>query len=123
MILVKLTGYGLSLFVTKGYTGGTSTVEVTTHSANAAGPIRWMAVESLKRRAYSKKSDIWAFGILLWEVSTLAMLPYNDIANDRDVVRAVLDGERLPQPKECSDQLYGIMQDCWRHRHTLLALW
>ena len=118
VILVKLTDYGLSLFVTKGYTGGTSAAEVTTNSTNAAGPTRWMAEESLKRRVYSKKSDVWAFGVLLWEISTLAMLPYNEIANDTDVVRAVLEGERLPRPDKCSDQQYAIMQDCWKSAQT-----
>jgi tRNA A-37 threonylcarbamoyl transferase component Bud32 len=125
-VLVKVTDYGLSLLAHAGFTGGTSVVEIQTISSNAAGPTRWMAPESIRRRVYSQKSDVWSFGVLLYEVWTLGMIPYHLIADDEQVARVVLQGERLPRPDNCSQQLYAIMQDCWktssRDRPSMLEL-
>jgi serine/threonine protein kinase len=125
-VLVKVTDYGLSLLAHAGFTGGTSVVEIQTISSNAAGPTRWMAPESIRRRVYSQKSDVWSFGVLLYEVWTLGMIPYHLIADDKEVARVVLQGERLPRPDNCSQQLYAIMQDCWktssRDRPSMLEL-
>jgi hypothetical protein len=114
MVLVKVTDYGLSLLVHKGFTGGASVIEVATMSSNAAGPTRWMAPESIMRRVYSNKSDVWSFGVLLYEVWTLGMIPYHLIADDKEVARLVTQGERLSRPDNCPQQLYAIMQDCWK---------
>ena len=111
---MKVTDYGLAMLVNKGYTAGASLVEVTTDSAGAAGPTRWMAPESILRRIYSKKTDVWALGVLLYEVWTLAIIPYYLISDDREVARMVVDGERLQQPDSCPDHVYVIMQECWR---------
>jgi serine/threonine protein kinase len=114
---VKVTDYGLALLTEKGLTNaGGSMVEVSTHSASAAGPIRWMAVESLQRRAYSSKSDVWAFGVLLWEIMTLCFMPYHNTGDDKEVAQAVIAGERLPKPENCPDDVYAIMQSCWQKR-------
>ena len=112
-VLVKVTDYGLALLADKGFSAGKM---VSTHSASAAGPIRWMAVESLTRRVYSSKSDVWAFGVLLWEIMTLCFVPYHDISDDKEVARAVRAGERLPKPDNCPDDVYEIMKSCWRER-------
>ena len=48
----------------------------------------------------------------MYEIFSLGMVPYHDIADDRDVARAVMAGERLPQPESCPDHLYAVMQDC-----------
>jgi hypothetical protein len=114
LVLVKVTDYGLSLLVNKGFTGGASVVEIQTISSNAAGPTRWMAPESIMRRMYSKKSDVWSFGVLLYEVWTLGMIPYHLIADDKEVARLVTQGERLSRPDNCPQKLYAIMQDCWK---------
>jgi tRNA A-37 threonylcarbamoyl transferase component Bud32 len=114
LVLVKVTDYGLSLLVNKGLTGGASVVEIQTISSNAAGPTRWMAPESIKRRVYSKKSDVWSFGVVLYEVWTLGMIPYHLIADDKEVARLVTQGERLSRPDNCPQKLYAIMQDCWK---------
>ena len=114
---VKVTDYGLALLTDKGLThAGKSMVEVSTQSASAAGPMRWMAVESLERRVYSNKSDVWAFGVLLWEIMTLGFLPYNAIGDDTMVAQAVMAGERLPKPDQCPDEVYAIMQSCWHQK-------
>jgi tRNA A-37 threonylcarbamoyl transferase component Bud32 len=114
LVLVKVTDYGLSLLAHKGFTEGASVIEVATMSSNAAGPTRWMAPESIMRRVYSKKSDVWSFGVVLYEVWTLGMIPYHLIADDKEVARLVTQGERLPQPGNCPQQVYAIMQDCWK---------
>jgi len=114
MVLVKVTDYGLSLLVHTGYTGATSVAEIQTISSNAAGPIRWMAPESITRRVYSKKSDVWSFGVLLYEVWTRGMIPYYWIADDKEVVHAVLQGERPSPPDNCPQLMHAIMQDCWK---------
>ena len=116
---MKVTDYGLSLLVNKGFTAGATptVVEIMTNSAGAAGPTRWMAPESILRRIYSKKTDVWAFGVFLYEVWTLAMIPYYLISDDREVARMVVNGERLQQPDSCPDHVYVIMQECWRTIH------
>jgi tRNA A-37 threonylcarbamoyl transferase component Bud32 len=114
LVLVKVTDYGLSLLAHKGFTEGASVIEVATMSSNAAGPTRWMAPESIMRRVYSKKSDVWSFGVVLYEVWTLGMIPYHLIADDKEVARQVTQGERLSQPGNCPQQVYAIMQDCWK---------
>ena len=58
---------------------------------------------------YSSKSDVWAFGVLLWEIMTLCFVPHHDISDDKEVARAVRAGERLPKPDNCPDDVYDIM--------------
>ena len=65
--LVKVTDYGLSLLIQKGYIkASTGVVEISPNSANAANPVRWMALESLVHRQYSRMSDVWSFGVLMY---------------------------------------------------------
>ena len=59
------------------------------------------------------KTDVWAFGVLLWEIMTLAFVPYNTIGDDEAVAEAVIAGRRLPKPEACSDDMYSIMLSCW----------
>ena len=112
-VLVKVTDYGLAMLTHKGFSSGNSIVEVSTHSASLAGPVRWKARESLERHIYSSKSDVWAYGITLWEIMTKACVPYNTITEDREVAKAVLAGERLPRPDNCPEDVYVVMQNCW----------
>ncbi|GAB0087522.1 Tyrosine kinase receptor Cad96Ca [Sergentomyia squamirostris] len=75
-------------------------------------PIRWMAIESLYDNIFSVKSDIWSFGILMWEIVTLGSTPYPGIAA-AEVMRQVRDGYRLEKPEHCRRELYNIMYYCW----------
>ncbi|KAH8295263.1 hypothetical protein KR018_009459 [Drosophila ironensis] len=77
-------------------------------------PIRWMATESLYDNIFSVKSDIWSFGILMWEIVTLGSTPYPGISA-ADVMRKVRDGYRLEKPEHCRRELYNIMYYCWSH--------
>ena len=112
-VQIKVTDYGLSLLINKGLTVGSSVVEIGTNSSSAAGPTRWMAPESIKRRAYSKKTDVWSFAVVLYEIWTLGMIPYCVVSDDADVARRVMDGERLERPDNCPDLVNAMMQNCW----------
>ena len=81
-------------------------------SKGGALPIRWTAPEALEHRKFSEKSDVWSFGILLYEIWTKAMLPYNGMTNDKVWIK-VLEGYRLPCPLGCPNGIYSIMQSCW----------
>ncbi|KAM6956321.1 tyrosine-protein kinase Mer [Aplochiton taeniatus] len=76
-------------------------------------PVKWIAVESLADRVFTVKSDVWAFGVTMWEISTRGMTPYPGIQN-HEIYDYLLDGHRLKQPVDCLDDLYEIMYSCWR---------
>ena len=75
--------------------------------------IKWTAPEALLHNSFSVKSDVWSFGILLYEVITYGCLPYAGMANE-EVMRKLEQGYRMPQPKESSYAYYNIMLKCWR---------
>ena len=76
-------------------------------------PTRWMAPEAIKKRRFSEQTDVWAFGVLCWEVATNVDVPYFEKSNDDDVSAYVLQGGRLPRPDDCSDALWRVMLSCW----------
>ena len=71
-----------------------------------------MAIESLYDNLFSVKSDIWSFGILMWEIVTLGSTPYPGMGA-ADVMKKVRDGYRLEKPEHCRRELYNIMYYCW----------
>ncbi|XP_065830172.1 uncharacterized protein [Oscarella lobularis] len=75
-------------------------------------PVRWMSPECLIDFVFTAKSDVWAFGITLWEVMTLGMMPYPGVSN-QDVVVLVTSGQRPGKPNECPLEVYDIMGLCW----------
>lgn len=76
-------------------------------------PVKWIAVESLADRVFTVKSDVWAFGVTMWEIATRGMTPYPGIQN-HEIYDHLLEGHRLKQPPDCLDELYEIMYLCWR---------
>jgi serine/threonine protein kinase len=62
---------------------------------------------------YSPASDVWSFGVVLWELLTNGRLPYFDIPNNRDVIKEVLNGYRLPKPEGCTDEIYGMISSSY----------
>ncbi|XP_020863085.1 cytoplasmic tyrosine-protein kinase BMX isoform X3 [Phascolarctos cinereus] len=75
-------------------------------------PIKWSAPEVFHYSKYSSKSDVWAFGILMWEVFSLGKQPY-ELYDNREVVTKVSQGYRLYRPQLASDSIYQIMYSCW----------
>ena len=74
-------------------------------------PVRWLAPESLRGEA-NKSSDVWSFGIVLWEMVTLADQPYKGMEND-EVMDFIGRGGTLQKPENCPDDLYDLMKKCW----------
>jgi len=75
-------------------------------------PIRWTAPEVLKHQKYSTASDVWSFGVVLWEMLEFGTLPYTNMDN-KEVIQQVLAGYRLPRPTNCNDELWEIMLICF----------
>ncbi|CAL4064397.1 unnamed protein product, partial [Meganyctiphanes norvegica] len=75
-------------------------------------PIRWMAPESLFDHIYTTKSDVWSFGVLLWEIVTLGSTPYPGLGAS-EVMKIVKEGKRLDKPEHCRREIYNIMYYCW----------
>ncbi|XP_078673467.1 uncharacterized protein LOC144912289 [Branchiostoma floridae x Branchiostoma belcheri] len=75
-------------------------------------PIRWMAPESFRRRTYTTKTDVWSFGVLMWEVMTRGLQPYQQL-NNCEVAGFVCSGHRLDCPEYCTERLHGLMLHCW----------
>ncbi|XP_029392687.1 tyrosine-protein kinase Mer isoform X1 [Mus pahari] len=75
-------------------------------------PVKWIAIESLADRVYTSKSDVWAFGVTMWEIATRGMTPYPGVQN-HEMYDYLLHGHRLKQPEDCLDELYAIMYSCW----------
>ncbi|XP_038066664.1 angiopoietin-1 receptor-like [Patiria miniata] len=78
-------------------------------------PVRWLAIESLTRRVYKSKSDVWSFGILLWEIVTYGSTPYPGIES-KSLAQRLLDGYRMPKPENCADEIYDVMLKCWQEQ-------
>jgi hypothetical protein len=74
--------------------------------------VKWLALESLLYYIFTEKSDVWSFGIVLWELVTLGSQPYAGLDN-YEVTQYLETGKRLPRPLRCPDDLYSIMQSCW----------
>ncbi|XP_012251030.2 ALK tyrosine kinase receptor isoform X2 [Athalia rosae] len=78
-------------------------------------PIKWMPPESFLDGIFTTKTDVWAFGVLLWEIMSFGYMPYTGCAN-REVMSMVTTGGRLERPAGCPDPIYGVMTQCW-HPH------
>lgn len=78
----------------------------------ASYPVRWLPPETLQFGTFSQDSDIWSFGVLLWEIYSSGLTPYYGM-NDEEVISLVVGEDILPCPKECPKEMYEIMQGCW----------
>ncbi|XP_044203672.1 ephrin type-A receptor 2a [Thunnus albacares] len=77
-------------------------------------PIRWTAPEAIAYRKFTSASDVWSFGIVMWEVMAFGERPYWDMSN-HEVMKAINEGFRLPAPMDCPSAIYQLMLQCWQH--------
>uniref|UniRef100_A0A2K5CBF8 non-specific protein-tyrosine kinase n=1 Tax=Aotus nancymaae TaxID=37293 RepID=A0A2K5CBF8_AOTNA len=78
-------------------------------------PIKWTAPEAINFGCFTIKSDVWSFGILLYEIVTYGKIPYPGRTN-ADVMTALSQGYRMPRVENCPDELYDIMKMCWKEK-------
>uniref|UniRef100_A0A3B4WXI7 receptor protein-tyrosine kinase n=1 Tax=Seriola lalandi dorsalis TaxID=1841481 RepID=A0A3B4WXI7_SERLL len=83
------------------------------HNIPTKIPVRWTAPEAFQHRKFSSASDVWSFGILMWEVMSYGERPYWDMSN-QEVMKAVADQYRLPAPHNCPPALHSLMLQCWQ---------
>ncbi|KAF1376223.1 hypothetical protein PFLUV_G00208330 [Perca fluviatilis] len=76
-------------------------------------PVRWTAPEAIQYRKFTSASDVWSYGIVMWEVMSYGERPYWDMSN-QDVIKAIEEGYRLPAPMDCPPGLHQLMLDCWQ---------
>ncbi|XP_029972131.1 tyrosine-protein kinase receptor TYRO3 [Salarias fasciatus] len=75
-------------------------------------PVKWIALESLADNVYTTQSDVWAFGVTMWEIMTRGQTPYPGVENS-EIYEFLIKGERLKKPPDCRDDIYEIMHSCW----------
>uniref|UniRef100_A0A8C8A0A2 receptor protein-tyrosine kinase n=1 Tax=Oryzias sinensis TaxID=183150 RepID=A0A8C8A0A2_9TELE len=80
-------------------------------------PIRWTAPEAIAYRKFTTASDVWSYGIVMWEVVSYGERPYWDM-NNQDVIKAIEEGYRLPAPMDCPVVLHQLMLDCWERERA-----
>lgn len=85
-----------------------------TITSNGKVPWRWSSLESLRDLHFTSMSDVWSFGIVLWEIATYGELPYPEISSPIALVSRLATGYRMPRPDQCSEDLYELMSSCWK---------
>ncbi|CAK7301595.1 fibroblast growth factor receptor 2 isoform X6 [Vulpes vulpes] len=81
-------------------------------TTNGRLPVKWMAPEALFDRVYTHQSDVWSFGVLMWEIFTLGGSPYPGIPVE-ELFKLLKEGHRMDKPANCTNELYMMMRDCW----------
>ncbi|XP_077439648.1 ephrin type-B receptor 3b isoform X3 [Vanacampus margaritifer] len=124
-LVCKVSDFGLSRFLEDDPTDPTYTSSLyfmlTYSFAYPQGgkiPIRWTAPEAIAYRKFTSASDVWSYGIVMWEVMSYGERPYWDMSN-QDVINAVEQDYRLPPPMDCPTALHQLMLDCWLKERNL----
>ncbi|XP_053574357.1 ephrin type-B receptor 4 [Bombina bombina] len=107
-LVCKVSDFGLSRFLQEGSTDPTYT-----SCLGGKIPIRWTAPEAIAFRKFTSASDVWGYGIVMWEVMSFGERPYWDMSN-QDVINAIEQDYRLPAPPDCPSALHQLMLDCWQ---------
>ncbi|XP_061862722.1 vascular endothelial growth factor receptor kdr-like isoform X1 [Colius striatus] len=76
-------------------------------------PLKWMAPEAIFDKIYTTQSDVWSFGVLLWEIFSLGASPYPGVQIDEDFCRRLKEGTRMRSPEYSTPEIYQTMLDCW----------
>ncbi|KAF7235546.1 High affinity nerve growth factor receptor [Varanus komodoensis] len=104
-LVVKIGDFGMSrdIYSTDYYRVGGRTML----------PIRWMPPESILYRKFTTESDIWSFGVVLWEIFTYGKQPWYQLSNT-EAIECITQGRELERPRTCPSEVYDIMQSCWQ---------
>ncbi|XP_010591078.1 fibroblast growth factor receptor 4 isoform X2 [Loxodonta africana] len=102
--VMKIADFGLAR--------GVHHIDYYKKTSNGRLPVKWMAPEALFDRVYTHQSDVWSFGILLWEIFTLGGSPYPGIPVE-ELFSLLREGHRMDRPPQCPPELYGLMRECW----------
>ncbi|XP_061771359.1 ephrin type-B receptor 5 [Nerophis ophidion] len=108
-LVCKVSDFGLSRLMR----GLDQNMPTYTASLGSKIPVRWTAPEAFQHRKFSSASDVWSFGILMWEVMSYGERPYWDMSN-QEVMKAVADQYRLPAPASCPSAVHSLMLQCWQ---------
>ncbi|XP_036111871.1 ephrin type-A receptor 10 [Molossus molossus] len=103
-LVCKISGFGR---------GPRDRAEAVYTTMSGRSPALWAAPETLQFGHFSSASDVWSFGVVMWEVMAFGERPYWDMSG-QDVIKAVEDGFRLPPPRNCPSPLHRLMLDCWQ---------
>uniref|UniRef100_A0A4X2L0P6 Tyrosine-protein kinase receptor n=1 Tax=Vombatus ursinus TaxID=29139 RepID=A0A4X2L0P6_VOMUR len=113
-LVVKIGDFGMSrdIYSTDYYRVGGRTML----------PIRWMPPESILYRKFTTESDVWSFGVLLWEIFTYGKQPWYQLSNP-EAIECITQGRELERPRACPPEVYAIMRGCWQRepqqRHSI----
>ncbi|XP_068129202.1 LOW QUALITY PROTEIN: tyrosine-protein kinase ITK/TSK [Hyperolius riggenbachi] len=102
-LVVKVSDFGMTRFVLD---------DQYTSSSGSKFPVKWSAPEVFQYGRYSSKSDVWAFGVLVWEIFSEGKTPFEHLSN-ADAVKEVSSGFRLFKPKLATEKVYQLMNNCW----------
>uniref|UniRef100_A0A8C8SNX9 Protein kinase domain-containing protein n=1 Tax=Pelusios castaneus TaxID=367368 RepID=A0A8C8SNX9_9SAUR len=111
-LTVKVSDFGMARYVLD---------DLYVSSLGAKFPVKWSAPEVFHYTKFSSKSDVWAFGILMWEVFTLGKQPY-ELYDNIQVIEKVSQGYRLYRPQLASETIYQLMYSCWHEVCTLVRM-
>uniref|UniRef100_A0A6Q2ZKP8 receptor protein-tyrosine kinase n=1 Tax=Esox lucius TaxID=8010 RepID=A0A6Q2ZKP8_ESOLU len=107
-LVCKVSDFGLSRYLQDDTSDPTYT-----SSLGGKIPVRWTAPEAIAYRKFTSASDVWSYGIVMWEVMSFGERPYWDMSN-QDVINAIEQDYRLPPPMDCPTALHQLMLDCWQ---------
>nr|XP_056707189.1 fibroblast growth factor receptor 4 isoform X1 [Euleptes europaea] len=102
--VMKIADFGLAR--------GVHDIDYYKKTSNGRLPVKWMAPEALFDRVYTHQSDVWSFGILMWEIFTLGGSPYPGIPVE-ELFKLLREGHRMDKPSNCTHELYMMMRECW----------
>jgi tyrosine-protein kinase Fes/Fps len=108
--VVKISDFGMSRL-----TEGDDDIYTVNTSAKTI-PIKWTAPEALEHMSYVLATDVWAFGILLWEIFSGGKMPYPGMNNSETKEAVIKKGYRMPPPHGCPEQVTQLMDECWQYR-------
>lgn len=102
--VMKIADFGLAR--------GVNNIDYYKKTTNGRLPVKWMAPEALFDRVYTHQSDVWSFGVLMWEIFTLGGSPYPGIPVE-ELFKLLKEGHRMDKPSNCTHELYLLMRECW----------